>query len=157
MRTVELGDLVLVVPSEPALAAGALRVRNALEPLVAAEAARHAEPGDVRELEGLLAEMEARHEDPAAFLRANWALHRRLAGLVRNPVLADVYTTTLALAEAQISSVEATGAYRAGVQGRLAVHRELVAAVAAGEEDVVADVAARHAPAVAAVLPGGGG
>ncbi len=151
MENVLLGDLVLLTPTDPAVAAGALGVRNALEPLVVAEAARHREADDVRDLVRLAAALDARRDEPAAFLQANWALHRRLARLVRNPVLADVYRATLDVAEARVAGVAATDEFRRSAAQTVAVHHELVAAIGAGDEDEAAEAAARHAPAVARV------
>jgi DNA-binding FadR family transcriptional regulator len=156
MENVVLGRLLLLTPSEPEVAAGALRVRNALEPLVAADAARHSDAGDVHDLEALVARMSERRDEPAAFLQANWALHRRLTSIVGNPVLADVYRATLGLAEARVTGVVAMAGFGAEVEDTLAVHRELVAAIGAGEAAAVVDAAARHAPAVETAGPDGG-
>ncbi len=156
MENVVLGRLVLLTPSQAEVAAGALRVRNALEPLVAADAARHPGAGDLHDLEALVARMAERRDEPDAFLRANWALHRRLNAMVGNPVLADLYRTTLGLAEARVAGVVATTGFGAQVEETLAVHRELVAAIGTGEPEAAADVAARHAPAVGLAGPDGG-
>lgn len=156
MENVVLGHLLLLTPSQPEIAAGALRVRNALEPLVAADAARHADAADVHDLEALVARMAERRDEPEAFLDANWALHRRLTAIVRNPVLSDVYRTSLGLAQARVTGVVATAGFDAEVEETLAVHDELVAAIGTGEPEAVAEVAARHAPGVDLAGPDGG-
>ncbi len=151
MKSVALEDLILMTPEEPTVAAGALLVRNALEPLVTAEAVRYCDAADLDELEALVGDMEAKRDAPEAFLRANWALHRRLARIVRNPVLARVYESTLDLAEARIAGVGAGTHFAARVPRTVAVHAELVAAIAGREPEAAADATARHAPLVRAL------
>lgn len=148
MRTVVLEDLILLTPNEPGTTVGALLVRNALEPLVTAEALEHSDPADLDELGALLAEMEAHAAEPPAFLSANWALHRRLARIAHNPVLARAYEETLDVAEAQVEAVVAGRHFSASVARTLAVHRELLTAIADREPAAVADATARHAPVV---------
>lgn len=137
--------------SEPALLAGSLVVRNALEPLVAAEAVMNAAPDDLWELNALLAEMDVNRDEPTSFLLANWALHRRLAQVGDNPVLARVYESTLDVAQERIDSVLAGTDFAARVTRTIAVHGDLLAAIADRDLEAAADATARHTPVVRAL------
>jgi DNA-binding FadR family transcriptional regulator len=107
-----------------------LEVRDALEPLIDRHAARYHRPADIRALEKVLEEMQVSLDDPAAFFKANWALHRRIAKLCRNAPLRSMYLTLIDFLEASIDH-----AAFAGFDGdaMMEVHRNLVAAIDAGE------------------------
>jgi DNA-binding FadR family transcriptional regulator len=124
-----------------ATAADSLVVRNALEPLVATEAALHAGPQDVADLRAIVERMAEALDDPRAYLRANWELHRRIAAISPNTVLASAYVTVLDFAEEQLELGEAMPSRHS-----LKVHQELVAAIAAGDPQRAVRVAKRHEP-----------
>jgi GntR family transcriptional repressor for pyruvate dehydrogenase complex len=106
-----------------------LAVRNGLEPLVCREAARHRTAEDLRELRALVAEMERRADDPAAYFQLNWGLHRRIARLGRNAPLHSIYLTLLDFIEDGLAVAELR-AFDATVD--VDTHRELVEAIADG-------------------------
>jgi DNA-binding FadR family transcriptional regulator len=107
-----------------------LEVRDALEPLIASHAARYHRAGDIRELNRIVKSMEKAEDDPAAFFKHNWALHRRIAGLCRNTPLRSMY---LALIDFLEHSVEEAEFARFDGDAIVAIHRELVGAIDAGE------------------------
>ena len=72
-----------------------LEVRDALEPLIDSHAARYHRVSDIRELNRIVKGMEAAMDDPAAFFKCNWALHRRIAELCRNTPLRSMYLTLI--------------------------------------------------------------
>jgi DNA-binding FadR family transcriptional regulator len=149
---VGLGGCVLVLRGAGEEAVQALRVRRVLEPMLAQAAAGRGTPADADELDALVTRMHAARSDPAAFLRCNWALHRRVAALAGNPVLAGVHATLLDIAEAQLEDVVAEPGFDGRADWSVAVHRELVRAIAAGDSARVAGASERHerltAPAV---------
>lgn len=110
-------------------------VRQALEGPVALDAARSRTLADVRELEGILERMGAATEDPRRYLLENWQLHRRIAAACRNRVLGNLYRTLLDANESELRDVSPAPHFSASVQHNLDVHRELVAAIAAGSEE----------------------
>jgi DNA-binding FadR family transcriptional regulator len=112
-----------------ARAADCQTVRNALEPLVCRDAAAHHTAADIRELERVVAEMEARAGDPAAYMALNWGLHRRIARMCRNAPAHSIYLTMLDFLEDGVRAGEPRG-FDGG--GDIEVHRELVAAIAEG-------------------------
>ncbi|WP_370617397.1 FadR/GntR family transcriptional regulator [Mumia sp. Pv 4-285] len=141
---VRLRRTLLTVSEDPSAIVDAIELRDHLEPLIDTGAARCRSDEDVRDLRRLLEPMRTA-EDWSAFMRANWALHERIAAICPNAMARAVYVGTLG----QLSSSSAHhddaadgGAYRAG---RLQVHVELVEAIASGDLDRVrAAVDAHH-------------
>ena len=78
---IRLGSFILGFRWGSASFADCMDVRDALEPLVCRDAARHSKPDDIRALKKILAGMERRQDAPPDYLRLDWALHRRLAGI----------------------------------------------------------------------------
>src|SRR4051794_38488421 len=104
-------------------------VRRVLEPLVCAQAAEHHDEDDIEALERILAAMEDHADDPRAYLELNWGLHRRIAKPCRNAPLHSIYLTLLDFLEDGLPLGDLTGF---DGHADVEVHRELVAAIAAG-------------------------
>jgi DNA-binding FadR family transcriptional regulator len=107
-----------------------LEVRDALEPLIDRHAARYHRPSDIRALEKVLEEMQASLDDPAAFFKTNWALHRRIAKLCRNAPLRGMYLALVDFLETTLDHAAFAGF---DGDGMMRVHRDLVAAIDSGE------------------------
>jgi DNA-binding FadR family transcriptional regulator len=120
-----------------------LELRDALEPLVDRYAARHHKPVDIRALNKVLTKMEGSTSDPQAFFQANWTLHRRIAKLCRNVPLRNVYLTMIDFLQESVEHAEFPDFDGAGL---LSVHRDLVAAIDAGEGPQLEAAVAAHAP-----------
>jgi DNA-binding FadR family transcriptional regulator len=107
-----------------------LELRDALEPLIDSHAARYHRVRDIRELKRIVKSMQATVDDPAAFFKCNWALHRRIAELCRNGPLRSMYLALIDFLEFSIQQAELSD-----FDGRamIAVHRDLVEAIDAGE------------------------
>src|SRR5437879_6039695 len=88
---VRLGRTLLTVLGEPLAVAGAIEVREQLEPLVAAHAAKHRTAKDGRELKSLISAMEGSLDDITQFVSLNWDLHQRIAAISPNSVLRSTY------------------------------------------------------------------
>ncbi len=120
-----------------------LEVRDALEPLIDSHAARYHRASDIRELKRIIKSMEAAEDDPAAFFKANWALHRRIAELCRNTPLRSMYLALVDFLELCIDHAEFADFDGAGI---IAVHRDLVEAIDAGEGLHLDAAIAAHRP-----------
>ena len=107
-----------------------LEVRDALEPLIESHAARYHRASDMRDLNKIVKEMQAAVDDPAAFFKCNWALHRRIAQLCRNGPLRSMYLALIDFLEMSIDHAELS---RFDGPAMVAVHRDLVNAIDAGE------------------------
>jgi DNA-binding GntR family transcriptional regulator len=87
--------------------------------------------------------MTHHEDDPASYFKLNWDLHRRLAALTSNVPLRTIYSTLLDYLEATLDHAvyhEFDGA------ANIAVHCELVAAIAAGPGERLNAAIAAHAP-----------
>jgi DNA-binding FadR family transcriptional regulator len=107
-----------------------LEVRAALEPLIESHAARYHRVSDIRDLNRIVKGMEAARDDPAAFFKCNWALHRRIAQLCRNGPLRAMYLTLIDFLEMSVDHAEFSGF---DGEAMVAVHRNLVKAIDGGE------------------------
>ena len=141
---VRLNHLVLGFKVGDAPFSDCLVVRNALEPLVCEEAGRYCSNRDAAALRSLIRRLEAEVGDPEAFLRVNWALHRRLAQMGRNAPLKTLYLTLLDYVDDGLQGV--VGDQHFDGVGNLKVHRELVEAVVAGNPRRLAKAIERHTP-----------
>lgn len=127
-------------------------MRDALEPLICRDAAGAHEAPDVAALEAIVSRMERNVDDPAAYFACNWELHRRLARMSANTPLRSVYLTLVEylesmLAEAVIDEFDGPAS--------VAIHRELVAAVAEGPGPRLEAAIAAHTPLPPASLAEG--
>jgi DNA-binding FadR family transcriptional regulator len=107
-----------------------LEVRDVLEPLVESHAARYHRASDIRDLNRIVKGMEAARDDPAAFFKCNWALHRRIAQLCRNGPLRGMYLALIDFLQMSVDHVEFSDF---DGEAMVAVHRDLVEAIDAGE------------------------
>jgi DNA-binding FadR family transcriptional regulator len=120
-----------------------LELRDALEPLIDSHAARYHRVRDIRELKRIVKTMEESVDDPAAFFKCNWALHRRIAELCRNGPLRSMYLVLIDFLEFSIDRAELSGFDGAAM---VAVHRDLVDAIDAGEGPELEAAIEAHEP-----------
>ncbi|NJP98809.1 FadR family transcriptional regulator [Nonomuraea sp. FMUSA5-5] len=140
---VRLRHTLLSVEEEPGTVADAIELRDHLEELIDVGAARHRTAQDVADLRALLGQLEAA-PDWAGFMRANWALHERIAAISPNAMARAVYIGTLGhlgAASSRFDDDAAASGYRAE---RHQVHADLVEAIADGDEAAVRAAVARH-------------
>jgi DNA-binding FadR family transcriptional regulator len=150
---VRLGHQVLALKHEGVRAADCLQVREALDPAVVAEAVRHRSDGDAAELQERLRRMRAARDDPTAFQRANWDLHRRIAEVSPNPILRSLYTLMLDVVSSELETVIPDADFAAQTDELLDLHQELVDAIVAGNQELAARAARRHARLTAPPSP----
>jgi DNA-binding FadR family transcriptional regulator len=94
---VRLGNSVLALDNADTSVAEAVRIRDALDPLLIEDALWHASPADIADMRTIIGEMAVAVEraDATAFVHANWHLHARIAAVSPHPVLRSVYLTLL--------------------------------------------------------------
>ncbi|CAM5357739.1 GntR family transcriptional regulator [Streptomyces canarius] len=130
---VRLGNSVLALDARQHDVTEAVRIRDALEPLLVEDALWHASPADVAGLREHIAAMAAAMDaaDAVAFVRANWRLHAAIAAISPNALLSSLYASLLDLIESHTLSVLPAGGQPLGeyIAQRLALHRELVDAL----------------------------
>src|ERR1700761_4583592 len=94
---VRLGNSVLAIDDDALSVADAVRIRDALDPLLIADAVRHRSDDDLAALRHGLRRMRAAADtlDGIEFIRANWALHARIAEISPSVMLRSFYLSLL--------------------------------------------------------------
>ena len=143
---VRLRRTLLTVPQGATTVAHALAVRDALEELIALDAAANRTDEDLRELDSCLAAMRRSGADLEGFLRANWALHERIAAITPNDLARAMYVALIrCIAELSVRADSETsstlGDYLAQ---RMVVHEDLVAAIRLGDAERVRAAIVAH-------------
>ncbi|MEV0265222.1 FCD domain-containing protein [Streptomyces sp. NPDC050617] len=130
---VRLGNSVLALDAQETDVAEAVRIRDALDPLLIEDALWHASPADFAQLRGHLDVMERAVEaaDAVAFVRANWRLHAQIAAISPNALLRSLYNNLLDLIESHTLGVLPGGEQPLGeyIAQRHELHRDIVDAL----------------------------
>jgi DNA-binding FadR family transcriptional regulator len=123
----------------------ALVVRDHLEFLVIADAARHRNQRDIADLAALVDELAATVDTYPAFLDAVWRLHLRLGEITPNQLLRDTYGSLVRyVAERTTVGEQKVVPSRQFLVDRLDLHAEIVRVVIEGRLDQVASAVSRH-------------
>ena len=138
-----MAHAVLSLASETSTYEECLELRDALEPLVDRYAARFHRAADIRALNQVLDRMGRCTEDPPGFFEANWDLHRRIAKLCGNAPVRGIYLTMLDYLQETVDDAQFP---EFDGEAMLAVHRDLVAAIDAGEGPGLDAAVAAHQP-----------
>jgi DNA-binding FadR family transcriptional regulator len=145
-KLVKLYHTLLTVDGERSAVVDAIVIRDALEPLVAADAARHRTKVDVADLNKMIRFLTKSVESTEDFMRAAWKLHERIAAISPNQALRLMYSSVIATISE--SSVRVTGdeveTDREYLLRRSEVHVDLVKAIIDGDLDATADALSRH-------------
>jgi DNA-binding FadR family transcriptional regulator len=116
-------------------------VRTALEPLITRHAARTRTQADIRALHVILASMQTHLDTPQAYVRYNTAFHRRIAKLTTNAPLRSLYITLLDFYEDDLGGNQLPPVLDVE---NIAVHRQLLDAIEAGEGPGLEAAIQRH-------------
>lgn len=116
-------------------------IRNALEPLICRRAAWHCRPQDIDALRKIVGAMGEVTHEPRTYLRLNWTLHRMIGDLCQNPPLQSFYRMLIDVLDDGLDQFEFGGPQADGAT----VHRMLVEAIAAGDEQTIEEAVERHA------------
>lgn len=126
----------------------ALRIRNALEPLLWQDALWHASPADIKELRVRLEHMKAAAQsgDADEFVRTNWQLHARIAGISPNTLLRSLYSALLELVEQHALAIQPEPGVplTKHIHDRWKLHAALVDALDKRDEDALMQLVAEH-------------
>lgn len=130
---VRLGHSVLTLDQDAPSVAEAVRMRDALDPLLVDDAVTHLSATAKHRLRREAATMRVCVDqgDTLGFVHANWRLHRLIADISPNVMLRSVYISLLDLVETHTLSVEPADdmPLPAFVEQRLCLHEELVQAI----------------------------
>ncbi|MFC9502760.1 FadR/GntR family transcriptional regulator [Streptomyces sp. NPDC057002] len=143
-----LAQSVLALDASRADVTEALRIRNALEPLLWQDALWHASPADIRDLRVHLERMDGAVEagDADGFVRANWRLHARVADITPNALLCSLYVALLELVERHALGVRPQGGVPLAqhVRDRCRLHAALIDALDKRDEEELMRLVAEH-------------
>ncbi|MEV0278250.1 FCD domain-containing protein [Streptomyces sp. NPDC050610] len=136
---VRLGNTVLALDAQETDVAEAVRIRDALDPLLIEDALWHASPADFARLRGHLDVMAqaVAATDAVAFVRANWRLHAQIAAISPNALLRSLYNNLLDLIETHTLGVLPGGEQPLGeyIAQRHELHRDIVDALERRDRD----------------------
>ena len=146
---VRLRHTLISVHGEATTLADAIAIRESLERLLVLDAARSRTTAEVRRLRTQLARLERALDEHDAFVRAVWALHEQIAAITPNEMLRAIYLTMMQVigehAEIAVSDAERPDQAEGYRAHRLAVHRELVDAIDAGDLERASRAVIAHA------------
>jgi DNA-binding FadR family transcriptional regulator len=145
---VRLGNSVLALDDAETSVAEAVRIRDALDPLLIEDALWHASPADIAEMRKIIAEMAIAvdHGDPTAFVHANWQLHARIAATSPHPVLRSLYMSLLDQIESHTLDVLPVSEQPLPeyIAARQSLHAAIVDALDARDHDLALTLIAEH-------------
>jgi DNA-binding FadR family transcriptional regulator len=148
---VRLGNSVLALDAAQTDVAAAVRIRDALEPLLIEDALWHGSAADIAALRGELAPMgqAVQDQDPAAFVHANWRLHARIAAISPNTLLRSLYSSLLEIIESHTLAVLPGGEQplQDYIRERHALHTALVDALEQRDRSRAIELTRAHATA----------
>ncbi|MFJ4716587.1 FadR/GntR family transcriptional regulator [Streptomyces sp. NPDC088785] len=145
---VRLGNSVLALDARRSDVADAVRIRDALDPLLIEDALWHASPADIAGLREHIAAMEAAMgtADAVAFVHANWRLHAAIAAISPNALLSSLYANLLDLVESRTLAVLPAGEEPLdhSIAHRYALHRDLVDALERRDREAALRLVREH-------------
>ena len=145
---VRLGNSVLALDDAETSVAEAVRIRDALDPLLIEDALWHSSPADIAEMRKIVAEMATAVDlgDPTAFVHANWRLHARIAAVSPHPVLRSLYMSLLDQIESHTLDVLPVSEQPLPdyIAARHSLHSAIVDALDARDHDLALTLIAEH-------------
>ncbi|MCS0599721.1 FCD domain-containing protein [Streptomyces sp. LP11] len=145
---VRLGNSVLALDAQETDVADAVRIRDALDPLLIEDALWHASPADIADLRERIEDMAAAAtaSDPVAFVHANWKLHARIAAISPNSLLRSLYDNLLDLIETHTLDVLPASDQPLAdyIAERHQLHRDLVDALDARDRETALRLIHEH-------------
>lgn len=144
---VRLGNSMLALDGDASSVADAVRLRDAMDPLLVEDALKHSGPPQIKAMRAELALMKTAAEarDGTAFVHANWALHARIAEASPSPIMRSLYLSLLDMVESHLLSVQPVDEEPLPdyIEARYQLHAALVEAIAAGDPRAM-DLIAKH-------------
>ncbi len=146
---VRLGNSVLALDADQSpVVAEAVRIRDALDPLLIDDALWHASPADIAEMREILTDMASavQRQDPIGFVHANWSLHARIAAVSPNAMLRSLYVNLLDQIETHTLAVLPTSEQPLPeyIADRHALHSAIIDALDARDRERALRLIAEH-------------
>lgn len=142
---VRLRHTLLTVREAPSTVADAIAVRDSLELLITTDAARHRTAKDRAALRRHLTQLSRSAGSTDRFLRANWALHERIAEITPNRLASAVYTSMIRCIAELAAHADPDQERDENYRNRcVEIHEELVEAITVGDVKRTATAVERH-------------
>lgn len=130
---IKLRHTLLTVRHSATSVADAIVVREALEEVLILDATAHRRESDIADLRALMAKLRTTQSSPAKFMTTNWQLHARIAEITPNALAKALYLGILDFIKSETSEVSPDNTeWSANFDNRIAVHEQLVEAIASG-------------------------
>ena len=139
-----LGEAVLTVTSNSTALREMAELRDMIETPLLLDAARSISQETLITLRERVTTMSRLIDEPVAFFRADWDLHRDIANCCRNRSLRTLYLALLTEVSARLEGVVPTDNLRPYLYERLAIHARIVDALANGDVDLIKAAADAH-------------
>ncbi|WP_153502649.1 FadR/GntR family transcriptional regulator [Cumulibacter manganitolerans] len=142
---VRLANVVLALDIDAGAVEQAIRLRDALDPLLVEDAIDHARPSDIERLRALAEEMERVDEEDGglAVTKVIWRLHAAIAAISPNQMISSIYEGLLDLIEKHTVGV-ADAQPPAHTGDRVRLHRDIVEAIADRDATRAAELMVDH-------------
>lgn len=142
---IRLAHVVLALRDEGASFNDVLEVIDALDEAVVRDAAEFRTRRDLIELDALMTKLAESWDNPAKSMSCNWQLHRRIAEITPNVILRAFYQNMIDYVELEDYRAAPDETALPPHDGhRLQVHRDLVEAIRAQDQDFVSMAVRRH-------------
>lgn len=145
---VRLGNSILALDTGGADIARAVRLRDALDPLLIEDALVHSSAADIARMRIALEDMRVAIDDhdPTAFTRANWGLHAAIARVSPDTVTKTLYLNLLDFVESHTMSVGGSAEQPLSeyISERYRLHVELVDALDHRDSSTAMRLIAEH-------------
>lgn len=116
----------------------AMRIRNALDPLIIADAVTNAAPDDVRELRHITDEMRTSlwNRDVDTFIRLHWAYQRRIAEISPSAMLRSMFDEVLETLDARtVALLDSEEPSEKNVAEHVALHERMTEALSSRDRE----------------------
>ncbi len=134
--SVKFDEMIMHLQHDAHLANECFQIKDILDPVVSAHAARYRTAKDIEKLRETCKTFE-RQIDQKMRVRYNWKLHRQISEISKNRILVIFYAAIMDVLESEMIEVVTLKAEpdEERINQRNALHRELVEAIAEGNEE----------------------
>lgn len=145
---VRLGNSMLALNAGATVVAEAVRIRDALDPMLMEDALAHACPANILPMRERIENMRRASEerDGIAFVHANWGLHAEIANVSPSRLLSSFYKSLLEIIESRTLEVRATQdrPLPEYLEERYLLHKRMVDAIEQRDEEMSRKLVIEH-------------
>nr|WP_066290372.1 FCD domain-containing protein [Arthrobacter sp. B6] len=144
---VRFGNSMLALDAGAMAVADAVRIRDALDPLLMEDALAYASPADIVPMREKVEAMRVASEEAnaVAFVRATWGLHAEIADVSPNQMLSSFYKSLLEIIESHTLEVHAQDQPLAEYfHDLLLMHERMVDAIEQRDEELSRQLLLEH-------------